>query len=408
MSREPSRARRLFALLGLLLGLLPAQLLGIALSTACNPANGARGEHAAGSSTATAGAAESAGSAQIPAPTASALGVPAPAPASSARDGARDAPGPARLELAASGPIRVIDLHVDTPWRVHFKDRPVTLPEGHATVATLTAGHYGGVVYPIYIPDYIHDDKPEIADAEAIFATIDKLVAAHELLVPGFGGPVPADRVAVFVSIEGAGAFASDVGRIDEFIARGVRLVGPAHARDNLLAGSATGKKRGGLTALGKEFCERVYRAGALVDVSHLSDKSFDDVVTIARRVEAPIVATHSNARKLRAHRRNLTDAQLTVIKDTGGVVGLNLHRGFLGGGTMRDVVAMTKHLVRVAGVDHVAIGSDFDGGNPTSALKDAARLPELALALAEAGMRDADLRKLFAENALRILNWRR
>ena len=304
----------------------------------------------------------------------------------------------------------MIDLHVDTPWRVHFKERPLSLPEGHATPSKLVQGAYAGIVYPIYIPDYIHDDRPEIADAEAIFSTIERIISAHALLAPAFvsgsGVTVPSERVAVFVAIEGAGAFASDIARIDEFIRRGVRLIGPAHARDNRLAGSTTGKKRHGLTPLGKEFCERVYRQGALIDVSHLSDKSFADVLTIAKTFQAPVVATHSNARKLRAHGRNLTDAQLAAIGRTGGLVGLNLHADFLGGGKLGDVVRMVQHLVAKAGIEHVGIGSDFDGGNPSAAIADAAALPKLAAALRLAGMTDDDVRKVFARNALRILNW--
>jgi membrane dipeptidase len=310
-----------------------------------------------------------------------------------------------QITLPDAGPIRVIDLHVDMPWRVHLKGRPASLPEGPTKPDALKAGNYAAVVYPIYIPDYLNDDKPTIADADAIHDTIDKIVKEVELLVPA-SGQVPNDRIAVFAAIEGAGAFAADIDQIDRFVKRGVRFVGPAHARDNRLAGAATGKKGHGLTDLGKRFCERVYAAGALIDVSHLSDNAFADLVPIAKAAGAPIVATHSNARKVHNHKRNLTDAQLEIIAETGGVAGLNFHRGFLGGGKMKDVVKMVKHMVKVAGVDHVAIGSDFEGATPAGSLDDATKLPELAEALAKAGMSDADVRKIFAKNALRVLSW--
>ncbi|MBM4360234.1 MAG: membrane dipeptidase [Deltaproteobacteria bacterium] len=326
-----------------------------------------------------------------------------PGPAGSARP-------VAALQVDDARPIRAVDLHVDTPWRVHFKGRPTSNPEGPATIERLREGRYAGIVYPIYIPDYLHDDHPTIADADAIYDTIDKLVAEHEALVYAEEiappGTVPEDRIAIFVSIEGAGAFADDVTQIDRFVRRGVRLVGPVHARDNRLGGAATGKQRGGLTELGKQFCERVYAAGALVDVSHLSDAGFDDLVPIAKRFGAPVVATHSNARARHDHRRNLTDAQLRVIAATGGVAGLNLHRGFLAGQKLPAIVAMVKHMVAVAGVDHVALGTDFEGGTPPSGLRDASRMPELAKALIKARMSESDVRKIFATNALRILKW--
>jgi membrane dipeptidase len=321
------------------------------------------------------------------------------------------------IRIAASGSVDVIDLHVDTPWKVHFKGRKLSLPEGHATVPMLKQGSYAAIVFPIYIPDYINDGHPRIADADEILATIEKLVAHHDDMVAVRNGPVPDDRIGVFVAIEGAGAFAEDIEQIDRFIERGVRLVGPVHANDNALASSATGKKGGfGLTELGEAFCRRVYAAGALVDVSHMSDAAFADLAVIAREAKAPIVATHSNARALAGHKRNLTDEQLKQIGASNGVTGLNLHRTFVSTGriqpagaeaAMDQVVAQVRHMVDTAGVDHVAIGSDFDGGNPVAALEDASRLPALAEALLASGMSDGDVRKIFALNALRVLSWR-
>ncbi|HZO14758.1 MAG TPA: membrane dipeptidase [Polyangiaceae bacterium] len=318
-------------------------------------------------------------------------------------------PLPPPVVVPDEGDFAVIDLHVDTPWQIHFKDKPRDLSEGHATLERLREGHYAGIVYPIYIPDYLHDSHPTIADADAILATVQQLIANHELLHAVSEGPAPRGSVGVFVAIEGAGAFAEDITQIDRFIASGVRLVGPVHARDNALATSATGKGSGGLSDLGKRFCERVYRAGALVDVSHMSDASFADLVPIARAAHAPIVATHSNARAVADNPRNLTDEQLRIIGETNGVAGLNLHRNFVAQGRarMKEVVAQVKHMVEVAGIDHVAIGSDFDGGTPVGAIEHAGKFPALAAALREAGFSDPDIRKIFAKNALRILRWR-
>ncbi|MEM1034139.1 MAG: membrane dipeptidase [Myxococcota bacterium] len=354
-------------------------------------------------------------SSAVPVAPSASVSVPASA---RAPETAAAAASPPRVTLAAEGDVfEVVDLHVDTPWRVHFKGRPKSLPEGHATPDKVREGRYAAMVHVIYIPDYIHDWKPGVADAEAIFDTIDGLVAAHPTFVPavvhGTRAVVPPDDVAIFFAIEGAGAFAADVTAIDRFIARGVRLVGPVHAHDNALASSATGERAkkkggGGLTDVGKRFCARVYERGALVDVSHMSDRAFEDLVPIAERYGAPIVATHSNARAVRGHPRNLPDEHLEIIRRTGGVAGLNFHRSFVRRGQveMRHVVAMVDHMVKVAGIDAVAIGSDYDGGNPVGPLSDASQMPALARALLDAGYSPTDVRKIFGGNALRVLEW--
>jgi len=204
----------------------------------------------------------------------------------------------------------VVDLHVDLPWQVHFKKRGDGLTEGHVRTETLRAGGYGGIVLPIYLPDYLHPDGAHVEDAEAVYETIQRVVAKNNIFLPLLSARAQPNRVATWLAIEGAGAFAADPKQIDRFIARGVRLVGPVHAKNGPLASSATGEVvSDGLTVAGKTLAERVYGQGALVDVSHLSDKAFDDVAAIAQRLGAPVVATHSNARAIAPNPRNLTDA---------------------------------------------------------------------------------------------------
>ena len=319
-------------------------------------------------------------------------------------------PAPATTDDPAA---MVVDLHVDVPWQVHFKGRDPKLAEGHATVANLTAGAYGGVVFPIYLPDYLNKDAgPAVADAEAIFGTIEKIIASSGAFLPLGKGAAEPGKITSFASIEGAGAFAADVTQIDRFIERGVRLIGPVHAKNNRLASSATGEAVDfGFTDVGKQFCERVYSRGAVIDVSHLSDKGFADLVPIAKKHGAPIVASHSNARAIAGHPRNLTDDELRAIGETGGVAGLNFHSPFVAGKkkvSLDDVVKQLDHMISVAGIDHVAIGSDFDGGiKPAKGLEDASMLPALAAKLRKKGMSHEDVLKVFSLNALRVLGWR-
>ena len=321
--------------------------------------------------------------------------------------------GDSRGEPApADPPFMVVDLHVDLPWQVHFKGRSAALTEGHATLAGLVAGGYGGIVFPIYLPDSAHKDGSHIEDADAVFATIESLIAQHPLFLPLTARAAEPGRIASFLSIEGGGAFAADIPQIDRFIARGLRLVSPCHGKNSPLSSSATGARVDhGLTPLGKEFCERVYAHGALVDVSHVSDAAFADIAAIARAHGAPVVATHSNARAVAKQPRNLTDDQLRVIRDTGGVAGINLHAPFVNGSneaTVADVVAQVEHMVAVAGIDHVAVGSDFDGGiKVPEGLQDAAALPRLAAALRARGMSYDHVLQIFSLNALRVLGWR-
>ncbi|AKT37877.1 dipeptidase [Chondromyces crocatus] len=312
----------------------------------------------------------------------------------------------------AEPPILVVDLHVDIPYQVHFKGRAPGLPVGHATPKTLKAGGYGGIILPIYIPDKARPTGPIIEDADAILATIEAIVRETPAFLPLDARQAVPGRVSTFLSIEGAGAFADDITQIDRFIDRGVRLISPAHASNTRLSAAATGKRVShGLTELGKQFCERVYAHGALIDVSHLSDAAFADLVPIARAHGAPLVATHSNARAVAAHPRNLTDEQLREIARSGGVTGLNFHAFFVTGereATLDDVVKQLDHMVKVAGLDHVAIGSDYDGGiTVPSGLEDAAALPALARKLRARGMPREDVLKIFSLNALRVLGWR-
>jgi membrane dipeptidase len=121
-------------------------------------------------------------------------------------------------------------------------------------------------------------------------------------------------------------------------------------------------------------------------------------------------VATHSNARAVADHPRNLTDDQLRAIARSGGVAGLNLHGGFLrrgGPATTADAVKQALHMVEVAGVEHVAIGSDFDGASPPADLPDASHMPQLADALLAAGIDRAGVRAIFEGNARRVLAWK-
>jgi membrane dipeptidase len=220
--------------------------------------------------------------------------------------------------------------------------------------------------------------------------------------------------VQAFYAFEGAAPLGRDLDSIWEWARRGVRFYGLVHSTDNILATSAgygftAPSKRSGLTETGAELVRRIHAASGIVDVSHASDQAFVDVLQRARADAMPIVATHSNARQLAPHARNLSDAQLRAIASTGGVVGINFHSPFLLGGpgqaTIDDVVRHIRHVANVASVDTVAIGSDFEGGiRPPRRLSDVRGFPSLARALREAGFSRREVAKIWSGNARRLL----
>jgi membrane dipeptidase len=316
--------------------------------------------------------------------------------------------------LKARPRFRVVDLHVDLPWQLHFKGRDASLTSGHVTERALSAGHIEGLVLPLYVPDDVRPTGPTMADHEAMTQTLDQLVARHSKLLaaPGILPDSGTPRVRTWLSFEGIGAMASDPSAMASWVKRGVKLVGLAHMHDNGLASSSTGRnKRAGLSTTGKLVARNALNAGALLDVSHLSDASFDDVAALSREAGRPIVASHSDARAICAHPRNLTDDQLHTIASTHGIVGLNLHGPYvtsLGEARLSDVMDQLDHLMKVAGEDHVAIGSDFDGGIQTPLqLPDADHFPTLASAMLQRGYTDEQVKKVFSDNALRVLDAR-
>lgn len=219
-------------------------------------------------------------------------------------------------------------------------------------------------------------------------------------------------RTAVQFAFEGAEPLGWELSSAERWAARGVRLFGLVHVYDNALA-SSSGQgfaKRGyGLSRRGRELVRHVHGAGGIVDISHASDEAVADVLRHALAAGRPVVATHSNARAVARHPRNLTDAQLRGIAESGGVVGINFHSPFLLGGKgsaeIADVVRHIRHVARVAGVGHVAIGSDFEGGiRAAKGLEDVRGFPRLAAALRRSGFSSQDVAAIFGGNARRVL----
>lgn len=312
----------------------------------------------------------------------------------------------------ASAPaVPVVDLHVDLPYQVQFNSRTPNQGSGEYQARWLSAGGVVGAVMPLFVPKRVSPAGPQMQHYEAAHSAFRQMLEQ----TPSYGGSIcrPMDsRVGVSPAFEGAEPLGDEPTSVRRWAARGVKLFGLVHSSDTRVAASSGRSSKSpdfGLTERGKRLVEAIHRVDGVVDVSHASDATVSDVLALARAAGRPVVATHSNSRSLAPHPRNLTDAQARAIAATGGVIGVNFHSRFLLGtskrASMDDVVRHIQHLLRIAGPDHVALGSDFEGGiRPPAELADVRGFPKLAQALGRAGVDEQTVRKIFSRNALRVL----
>ena len=213
-----------------------------------------------------------------------------------------------------------------------------------------------------------------------------------------------------FLAVEGMAAIGVDLSGIDRYADLGVRLGMLTWNEENLLATGAGGDPYSGLTELGRQAVGRMGERNILMDVSHLNDGGFRDVLKLAR---GPVVASHSNCRALCDVRRNLTDDQLRAIRDTGGVVGLNVHHAFVHADPARQTAEMlarhAAHMAEVMGVEHVACGFDFcqyfgPGNEGAEGMESAAHIQNLFYWLEKLGMNERERTMIARENFLRVL----
>jgi membrane dipeptidase len=190
----------------------------------------------------------------------------------------------------------------------------------------------------------------------------------------------------------------------------GVRYMTLTHAKPTKWAGSSgKGTPNTGLTDLGKQVVREMNRLGMMVDISHVSDKTFWDVIEVST---APLIASHSSCRALADVPRNMTDEMIAALGKKGGVIHINFNCEFIRKGagrkkrvTLDEVVAHIEHAVKIAGIDHVGLGSDFDGIDCAPVgLDDVSKFPNLTRALIAKGYKPEEIRKLMGENTLRVM----
>ncbi len=294
-----------------------------------------------------------------------------------------------------------VDLHVDLPFQAHYRGQP-----GVTTTAALRRGCVRTVVLSLFVPHQMQER--DLRALLGVLGTAEALVRARGWAAVG---QVEPGQVGVLYAVEGAEPLAEHVDRVPALVARGVRLFGLVHTHHNSLASSSSDPhpRAEGLTPRGRRLVRAVYDAGALVDVSHASDATFEDVAAIARAGGKPLVASHSNARALAEHPRNLSDDQLRAVADSGGIVGVAFHAPFLREAWQdADVQSVVEHIVHmheVMGEGHVGIGSDLDGLiTPGDGLDSHAALPRIVAGLEGRGLSRAAIVGILGADAARVL----
>lgn len=235
-----------------------------------------------------------------------------------------------------------------------------------------------------------------IARAHGMLLPVRSVAELDQLLARRAADP---RVVGALLGSEGAQPLLGDPANVEVLYRAGFRMIGLAHFFDNPFSGSAHGLRKHGLTDKGRELVRRMEDLGMLVDLAHVSSAGIDDVLAMARR---PVVVSHGGVRGTCDNQRNLSDEHIRGIARTGGVIGIGYWATAVCGTEMRYVTAAMRHVIDVAGDDHVGLGSDFDGATTTGF--DTSALPALTQQMLNDGMSEPTITKILGGNVQRVL----
>lgn len=373
---------------------------------------------------------------------------------------AQDAEGEARARrILERTPL--IDGHNDLPWalrqtygsdpfRVDLTTNLDAATELHTDIPRLRAGGVSGQFWSVYVPASL----TPVEAAKATFEQIDVVRRMAAAYPEAFELATTADdvtrihrrgRIASLIGIEGGYSIDDSLGLLREFHQAGVRYMTLTHSKTTTWADSATdAPKWGGLSPFGEQVVKEMNRLGMMVDLSHVSEETMLDAMRVS---EAPVIFSHSSARAVTGHARNVPDSVLRMMPEDGGIVMVTFVPGFvservrewnaaraaeearlnslnsgnptvvtaglaawiaahpLPRASLADVVAHIQHVRDVAGIDHVGLGGDFDGVDSLpDGVEGVDAYPRILAALMANGWTEADIRKLAGENALRVM----
>jgi membrane dipeptidase len=353
----------------------------------------------------------------------------------------------------------VVDTHADTTQRLLDGGFDLGAPNalGSIDIPRMKQGGLGAIFFSIWIPS-------KITGPEAVKRALDQIDAvrvqvhkhSNDLILATTAAEIhqahKQGKIAALIGVEGGHMIAGDLSVLRVYAALGARYMTLTHTGNVDWADASTDKPiHNGLTDFGKDVVREMNRLGMIVDVSHVSDKTFADALAVSK---APVFASHSSCRAICDAPRNMTDDMMRALAAKGGVIQINYHVGFLsqefrnaekahpewdkaialevqnrcgkregcqlieGDRITREyvmrgdlprvewtkIVEHIDHAVKVAGIDHVGLGSDFDGANMPFGMEDVTRLPQITQALLERGYSDDDVRKILGENTLRVM----
>ena len=311
--------------------------------------------------------------------------------------------------------ILTLDSHCDTPMffdqHINFATRdPKILVDLHK----MTEGHLDATIMVAYLEQKERTDEALLAatdTADRILNEIEAMVAANHTMMDIAYTPADLYRLktegkkAVMLGIENGYAIGKDLANIERYRRRGVVYMTLCHNGNNDICGSARyNDEYLGMSDFGTEVIKEMNRVGMIVDISHASEKSFYDALAISQK---PIVASHSSARALCDHPRNLNDEQLKALAAKGGVAQVTLYHGFLrkeGTATIIDAIEHLNHMVEIMGIEHVGIGTDFDGDGGVIGCASASELINFTRHLLSMRYSEEDIRRIWGGNFLRVM----
>ena len=311
--------------------------------------------------------------------------------------------------------ILTLDSHCDTPMffdqQINFASRdPKILVDLHK----MTEGHLDATIMVAYLEQQGLADEDLLAataKADRILSEIEAMVARSNQYVSIAYTPTDLYRLkaegkkAIMLGIENGYAIGRDIRNVERFRRRGVVYMTLCHNGNNQLCGSCRFNDEGlGVNAFGEEVIHEMNRVGMMVDISHAGDRTFYDALDISTK---PIVASHSSSRALCNHPRNLTDDQLRALAAKGGVAQVTLYNGFLkeeGQATIQDAIRHLNHMVDVMGIEHVGIGTDFDGDGGIIGCASASELINFTRCLLKERYSEDDIRRIWGGNFLRVM----
>jgi membrane dipeptidase len=354
----------------------------------------------------------------------------------------------------------VVDTHDDTTQRLLFEknfDIGVRHQNGNIDIPRMHEGGLDALFFSIWVPSDV-TGPPAVKRAFDLIDSVREAARTHpnDLMLATTAADIrraaAEHKIAALMGMEGGHMIDDDLRLLRDYAALGVRYLTLTHFKNNNWADSSTDKPaHNGLTAFGKDVVRELNRLGVMVDISHVADKTFYDALEVTR---APVVASHSSCRAIAASPRNMTDDMLRALAKNGGVVMINYEVSFLSeeyrvasdkksGNVVVQLDAMSKkcggdeacstlesarvnreamdkgelpkvswekiiehidHAVKVAGVDHVGLGSDFDGATMPIGMEDASKLPKITEALLKKGYTDQDVEKILGGNILRVM----